>query len=49
MINNEAIRNEWRQKIIERIVQTRVAKGLTQTQLAELLGTHRSNISRLES
>jgi|LSQX01.3.fsa_nt_gb transcriptional regulator with XRE-family HTH domain len=39
----------WRQEIIEKITAARVAKGMTQTQLAELLGTHRSNISRLES
>ncbi|HQM96423.1 MAG TPA: helix-turn-helix domain-containing protein [Clostridia bacterium] len=39
----------WRQEIIEKITEARVAKGMTQTQLAELLGTHRSNISRLES
>ena len=39
----------WRQEIIEQITTARVAKGMTQTQLAELLGTHRSNISRLES
>jgi transcriptional regulator with XRE-family HTH domain len=39
----------WRQEIIEKIVSARVGKGMTQTQLAALLGTHRSNISRLES
>lgn len=40
---------QWRQSIIERIVQARAAQGLTQAQLAEMLGTHRTNISRLES
>lgn len=39
----------WRQKIIEQITVERTRKGMTQTQLAELLGTQRSNISRLES
>ena len=39
----------WRQEIIEKITAARIAKGLTQAQLAGLLGTHRSNISRLES
>ncbi|HBN82339.1 MAG TPA: XRE family transcriptional regulator [Clostridiales bacterium] len=40
---------KWRQSIIERIVQVRTAQGFTQALLAEMLGTHRSNISRLES
>jgi len=40
---------EWRQNIIAQITQARTAKGLSQAQLAELLHTHRSNISRLES
>ena len=39
----------WRQEIIEKITAARVDKGMTQAQLAELLGTQRSNISRLES
>lgn len=39
----------WRQQIIDQIAAARVAKGMTQTQLAELLGTQRSSISRLES
>ena len=39
----------WRQNIVKQIAQVRIAKGLSQAQLAELLGTHRSNISRLES
>ena len=40
---------EWRQNVISRIIQARIAKKLTQAQLAKLLNTHRSNISRLES
>jgi transcriptional regulator with XRE-family HTH domain len=39
----------WRQNIVKQITQARIAKGLSQAQLAALLGTHRSNISRLES
>ena len=39
----------WRQNIIKQIAHARTAKGLSQAQLAELLGTHRSNVSRLES
>ena len=40
---------ELRQKIIAQVVKARVSKGLSQAQLAGLLDTHRSNISRLES
>jgi len=39
----------WRQEIIGKITAARVSKGMTQAQLADILGTHRSNISRLES
>ena len=40
---------KWRNNIISQIKQARLAKGLSQAQLASLLNTHRSNISRLES
>ena len=49
MNDNDDVMKAWRQNIIKQIAQARVAKGLSQAQLAELLGTHRSNISRLES
>jgi transcriptional regulator with XRE-family HTH domain len=49
MRDNETAMNEWRRSIIKRIAQARNANGLTQTQLADILHTHRSNISRLES
>jgi transcriptional regulator with XRE-family HTH domain len=49
MGDNDTAMQAWRQNIIARIAQARTAQGLTQTQLAELLHTHRSNISRLES
>jgi transcriptional regulator with XRE-family HTH domain len=49
MGDNDIIMKEWRRNIIARITQARTAKGLTQAQLAEMLQTHRSNISRFES
>ncbi|MCL2654814.1 MAG: helix-turn-helix domain-containing protein [Coriobacteriia bacterium] len=39
----------WRQEIIDKIIAARIDRGMTQAQLAELLGTQRSSISRLES
>jgi transcriptional regulator with XRE-family HTH domain len=39
----------WRQRLIAKIADARQIKGLTQTQLAGMLKTSRSNISRLES
>jgi len=36
-------------KIIKEIIMTRREKNLTQKELAELIGTRQSNISRLES
>ena len=38
-----------RQVIISKIVQVRLEKELSQTQLAKLTGMHRSNICRIES
>ena len=38
-----------RQVIISKIVQVRLEKELSQTQLAKLTGMHRSNIYRIES
>ena len=49
MTDQDEKMKQWRQSIIERIVQARTAQGITQAQLAEMLGTHRTNISRLES
>ena len=49
MGDNDNTMKEWRQNIITQISKARIAKGLSQAQLAELLQTHRSNISRLES
>ena len=37
-----------RKQLIDQIVTARLEKGITQSQLAEMLGTQRSNISRLE-
>ena len=39
---------ELRKHIIDQIITARTEKGITQMKLAEMLGTHRSNISRLE-
>lgn len=38
-----------RQKIISQIISARLEKGLSQEQLAKLIGTQRSNICRIES
>jgi predicted transcriptional regulator len=41
--------NEAEYKIIEEIITARQEKNLTQKDLAKLVGTQQSNISRLES
>ena len=41
--------NTPRQEIARQIKEVRKAKGMTQEHLAELVGTKKSNISRLES
>ena len=38
-----------RQGIVQKLTQARLEKGLTQEQLAKLIGTQRSNICRIES
>lgn len=38
-----------RQKIISQLISARLEKGLSQEQLAQLIGTQRSNICRIES
>jgi predicted transcriptional regulator len=54
ILQNEEVRQELRNneaeyKIIEEIITARQEKNLTQKDLAELVGTKQSNISRLES
>jgi predicted transcriptional regulator len=54
ILQNEEVRqelknNEAEYKIIEEIITARQARNLTQKDLAELVGTRQSNISRLES
>jgi predicted transcriptional regulator len=54
VLQNEEVRRELRNneaeyKIIEEIITARQEKNLTQKDLAELVGTRQSNISRLES
>ena len=48
-VQNELKMNEAEYKIIEEIILARREKNLTQKDLAELIGTKQSNISRLES
>jgi DNA-binding XRE family transcriptional regulator len=48
-VKNELKINESEYKIIEEIIMARKEKKLTQKDLAELIGTKQSNISRLES
>jgi predicted transcriptional regulator len=54
ILQNEEARHELKSnkaeyKIIEEIITARQEKNLTQKDLAELVGTKQSNISRLES
>jgi len=48
-VQNELKLNEAEYKIIEEVISARKAKQLTQKDLAELIGTKQSNISRFES
>ena len=48
-VQNELKMNEAEYKIIEEIIMARKEKNLTQKDLAELIGTKQSNISRFES
>jgi predicted transcriptional regulator len=48
-VRQELKKNEAEYKIIEEIITARQEKNLTQKDLAELVGTKQSNISRLES
>jgi len=47
-VQRELKRNEAEYKIIEEIILARKEKNLSQKDLAELIGTRQSNISRLE-
>jgi predicted transcriptional regulator len=48
-VGKELKNNEAEYRIIEEIIMARQEKNLTQKELAELVGTKQSNISRLES
>jgi DNA-binding XRE family transcriptional regulator len=48
-VQKEPKSNEAEYKLIEGIIMARKEKNLTQKELAELIGTRQSNISRLES
>ena len=45
----ELEKNEFEYKVIHEIIRARIEKNITQNQLAEMIGTKQSNISRLES
>ena len=47
MTDNELLAS--RHSIVQKLTQVRLEKGLTQAQLAALIGTQRSNICRMES
>ena len=48
-VQKELKKNDAEYKIIEEIIMARKEKNLTQKDLAELVGTKQSNISRFES
>jgi DNA-binding XRE family transcriptional regulator len=48
-VQEELKSNEIEFKIVEEIILARQEKNLTQQELAEMIGTKQSNISRLES
>ncbi|MDR3172210.1 MAG: helix-turn-helix transcriptional regulator [Treponema sp.] len=48
-VQDELRNNEIEFRIIEEIILARQEKKLTQQELAEMIGTKQSNISRLES
>lgn len=48
-VKDEYEKNELEYKIINEIIKARIEKNMTQKELAELVGTKQSNISRLES
>ena len=47
MANSKSVINK-RQEIVSKLTQARLEKGLSQAQLAEMVGTQRSNICRIE-
>lgn len=48
MANSKSVINK-RQEIVSKLTQARLEKGLSQAQLAEMVGTQRSNICRIEN
>lgn len=54
LMQDDEFKNEYeklqpRYEIISQIIETRKAQNMTQAELAKLVGTQKSNISRLES
>jgi DNA-binding XRE family transcriptional regulator len=48
-VAEELAKNESEYQMLRELIRARVDKNLTQEQLAELVGTKQTNISRLES
>jgi DNA-binding XRE family transcriptional regulator len=48
-VAKELENNEVEYQLVREIIKSRIEKNMTQKQLAELVGTRQSNISRLES
>jgi len=44
-----ATRERWHGRIMDNLVRLREARGLTQVQLAEMVGSHQATISKIES
>lgn len=48
-VADELAKNEAEYQLVRELISSRIAKNLTQGQLAEMIGTKQTNISRLES
>ena len=48
-VKAELLKNELEYKLIEEVIAARIEHNLTQKQLADLVGTKQSNISRFEN
>ncbi|MHB8280874.1 MAG: helix-turn-helix transcriptional regulator, partial [Candidatus Humimicrobiaceae bacterium] len=54
LLNNPTVREEYNKlqpeyEIISKLIEIRIRKNLTQKELAELLGTKQSSVSRIEN
>jgi DNA-binding XRE family transcriptional regulator len=48
-VADELAKNEAEYQLVRELISSRIDKNLTQGQLAEMVGTKQTNISRLES